>query len=236
MYRITKTTAFAGALFALLSGCASAPDREAGDPLGRVNRAVFSFNESADHYVVKPVATAYTKTVPSPARTAVHNFFSNLGDIGNFANEVLQLKGTAATEDLMRVAFNSTFGLGGLIDWATPAGLPKHHEDFGLTLAHYGVPMGPYLMLPLLGPSSVRDCTDYAVASLLNPFAYTTTVIDASVTVTHVVSKRADLLAASDLLSNAAIDRYAFVRSLYISNRHAEDGSETALPDYGNPQ
>ncbi|QGZ65800.1 VacJ family lipoprotein [Paraburkholderia acidisoli] len=221
-----------------LSGCASVSDQQAGDPLARVNRVVFSFNENADHYVVKPVATAYTHTVPSPARTAVRNFFSNLGDIGNVANEILQLKGTAATQDIMRLAFNSTFGLGGLIDWATPAGLPKHHEDFGLTLAHYGVPMGPYLMLPLLGPSSVRDSTDFAVESLINPFSYASTVTQLSVDATRVVSKRADLMAASDLLSAAAIDRYAFVRSLYMANRKNESGDngETDLPNYGNPQ
>lgn len=236
MNRTIAASACLVSTLTVLSGCASAPDRQAGDPLGRVNRAVFSFNETADRYVMRPVASAYVSAVPSPARTAVHNFFSNLGDLGNFANEVLQLKITAATEDLMRVAFNSTFGIGGLLDWATPAGLPKHHEDFGLTLTHYGVPSGPYLMLPLLGPSSVRDCTDYAVSGFLDPISYTTSAAQIAEVATRTVNRRAELLNASDLLSTAAIDRYAFVRSVYLGNRRGEDGSSEKLPDYGPAQ
>src|ERR1700722_7393735 len=116
-----------------LSGCATGPDRKPNDPLEPMNREIFKFNDAADKYVARPVATAYTKVTPQPLRTAISNFFSNIGDIGNFVNDLLQLKGVDATEDLMRFAFNSTFGLGGLLDWASPAGLPKHSQDFGLT-------------------------------------------------------------------------------------------------------
>ena len=149
------------AAMAGVTGCATGPDRQAGDPLEPMNRAVFSLNDKLDNHVAKPVAVGYTKVTPAPLRTAIGNVFSNIGDIGNFANNLLQLNVTDATEDLMRFSFNSTFGLGGLIDWASAAGLPKHHEDFGLTLGHYGVPAGAYLVLPLFGPSSIRDASGF---------------------------------------------------------------------------
>ncbi len=109
---------------------------------------------------------------PQPLRTAVSNFFSNLGDLSNAANALLQLKITDATEDIIRFAFNSAFGLGGLLDWATPAGLPKHHRDFGLTLGHWGIPSGPYLVLPLFGLSTVRDSMGLVVDVKFNPLNY----------------------------------------------------------------
>jgi phospholipid-binding lipoprotein MlaA len=175
------------------------------------------------------------RVTPTTVQTAVRNFFSNLGDIGNFANDLLQLKATDATEDVMRFGFNSTLGIGGLIDWATPAGLPKHHQDFGLTLAHYGVPVGPYLVVPLFGPSSVRDVSDIAVGGLLNPFGAAPVAVQASLAGTRFVSKRADLLGASDLLSQAAIDEYSFVRNLYLQKRREQSSKPAdvnALPDY----
>jgi phospholipid-binding lipoprotein MlaA len=221
----------------LLCGCATGPGRTAGDPLEPMNRAIYSFNGKLDTYVAKPAATAYRKVTPTPVQTAVRNFFSNLGDIGNFANDTLQLKATDATEDAVRFAFNSTLGIGGLIDWATPAGLPKHHQDFGLTLAHYGVPIGPYLVVPLFGPSSVRDVTDVAVDSLLNPFGAAPIAVQASVAGTRFVSARADLLSASDMLSRAAIDEYSFTRAVYLQRRRtlsSNSGDGDALPDYGS--
>lgn len=222
----------------LLCGCATDSGRSSGDPLEPMNRAVFSFNDRLDTYVARPVATAYQKVTPTPVQTAVHNFFSNLGDIGNFANDLLQLKATDATEDVVRFAFNSTLGIGGLIDWATPAGLPKHHQDFGLTLARYGVPLGPYLVVPVFGPSSVRDVSDIAVGSLLNPFGAASTAVQASVAGTGFVSKRADLLGTSDLVSQAALDEYSFVRNVYQQRRRelsSKPADADALPDYSGP-
>lgn len=219
----------------LSSACATGPGRTAGDPLEPMNRAIYSFNGKLDKYVAKPTASAYQKVTPSPVRTAIRNFFSNLGDIGNFANDVLQMKVTAATEDLVRFSFNSTLGIGGLIDWATPAGLPKHHQDFGLTLAHYGVPIGPYLVLPLFGPSSVRDVSNIPVNALINPFGAAPAAVQASVTGVHFVSDRAELLNASNLLSQAAIDEYSFTRTVYLQKRRAlssNSGDVGALPDY----
>jgi phospholipid-binding lipoprotein MlaA len=228
------TLAVAGVL--AVSGCATGPDAKANDPLEPMNRQIFKFNDAADKYVARPVAVAYTKVTPSPLRTAISNFFSNLGDVGNFANDLLQLKVTDATEDLMRFAFNSTFGLGGLLDWATPAGLPKHNQDFGLTLGHYGVPAGPYLVLPLLGPSSARDATSWIAQYPLN----LTTYLDASISVplfgVNFVSERSDLLGATDILSQAALDKYAFVRDAYTQRRQylLTGAAGAAVPDYGD--
>jgi phospholipid-binding lipoprotein MlaA len=170
-----------------------------------------------------------------PARTAVRNFFSNLGDIDNVANDVLQLKATDATEDAMRFAFNSTIGIAGFIDFATPAGLPKHHQDFGLTLAHYGVPIGPYLVVPLFGPSSVRDVSNLAVESVLDPFSAAPLAVEASVIVMHFVSERADLLSTTDLLAQVSLDEYSFTRNLYLQRRRAlssKPGDAEKLPAF----
>lgn len=221
----------------LLCGCATGPARTAGDPFEPMNRVIFSFNDKLDRYVAKPAATAYKKVTPTPVQTAVRNFFSNLGDIGNFANDLLQVHVTDATEDAVRFAFNTTFGIGGLIDWATPAGLPKHHQDFGLTLAHYRVPIGPYLVVPVFGPSSVRDVSSFAVDGLLNPLGAAPLATQLPVAAAHVVSSRADLLDASDLLSQAALDKYSFTRDVYLQRRRALSSSASAndkLPDYGS--
>lgn len=234
------STGVAGALIAVavvtgVSGCATEPDRKASDPLETMNRAVFSFNESIDRHVAEPVAAGYTKVTPQPLRAAVRNFFSNLGDIANFANNLLQFKVTAATEDLMRFTFNSTFGLGGLLDWATPAGLPKHHEDFGLTLGHYGVPAGPYLVLPLFGPSSVRDASGWIVASALTPTTYLSIEAGAPFFGLNVVSARADMRGATDLLDRAALDKYTFVRDGYMQRRAYLLNDGKVLPSYEEP-
>ena len=219
-----------------LSGCATGPTAKPGDPLEPMNREIFKFNDAADKYVARPIATGYVKVTPAPIRTAISSFFSNIGDIGNFANNLLQLKITDASEDLMRLAINSTFGIGGLIDWATAAGLPKHNQDFGLTLGHYGVPSGPYLVLPLLGPSSVRDSTSWIASYPLSPGTYLSTEASVSMFVVQFVSARADLLGATDILSQAALDKYAFVRDAYTQRRQylLTGAANAALPDYGD--
>jgi phospholipid-binding lipoprotein MlaA len=219
-----------------LSGCATGPTAKPGDPLEPMNREIFKFNDAADKYVARPIATGYVKVTPAPIRTAISSFFSNIGDIGNFANNLLQLKITDASEDLMRLAINSTFGIGGLIDWATAAGLPKHNQDFGLTLGHYGVPSGPYLVLPLLGPSSVRDSTSWIASYPLSPGTYLSTEASVSMFVVQFVSARADLLGATDILSQAALDKYAFVRDAYTQRRQylLTGAANASLPDYGD--
>ncbi|MFM0341238.1 MlaA family lipoprotein [Paraburkholderia fungorum] len=226
-----RTTALALVATGLMAGCATGPDRKPGDPFEPANRVIFNFNDGLDRYVAIPVAKGYQKVTPQPLRTAVSNFFSNLGDVSNFANDLLQLKITDATEDLVRFAFNSTFGLGGLIDWATPAGLPKHHQDFGLTLGHWGVPSGPYLVLPLFGPSTVRDSMGLIVDVRVNPLNYFEPAVRNPLWLLQFISVRSDLLGATDLLQQAALDKYSFVRDAYTQQRRARlRGADKAAP------
>lgn len=231
-----RTTVLALAATGLISGCATGPDRKPGDPFEPANRVIFKFNDGVDRFIAVPVAKGYQKVTPQPLRTAVSNFFSNLGDLTNVANDLLQLKITDATEDFVRFAFNSTFGLGGLLDWATPAGLPKHHQDFGLTLGHWGVPSGPYLVLPLFGPSTVRDSMGLIVDVKFNPLNYIEPAVRNPLYVLQFVSVRSDLLGASSLLEQAALDKYSFVRDAYTQQRQARlrgTGENAApLPNY----
>jgi phospholipid-binding lipoprotein MlaA len=230
-----RNAALALAATGLISGCATGPDRKPGDPFEPVNRAVFNFNDGVDRFIAVPVAKGYQKVTPQPLRTAVSNFFSNLGDLTNAANALLQLKITDATEDIMRFAMNSVFGLGGLLDWATPAGLPKHHQDFGLTLGHWGIPSGPYLVLPLFGPSTVRDSMGLIVDVKFNPLNYMEPAVRNPLYVLQFVSVRSDLLGATDLLQQAALDKYSFVRDAYTQQRRARlrgTSDNNALPNY----
>ncbi|MGF6595704.1 phospholipid-binding lipoprotein MlaA [Paraburkholderia sp. GAS448] len=233
------TTALALVVASALTGCATGPDRKPGDPLEPMNRAIFKFNDTVDTAIAQPIAKGYQKVTPQPLRTAISNFFSNLGDLGNAANNLLQLNITDATEDIMRFAFNSTFGIGGLLDFATPAGLPKHHQDFGLTLGRWGVPSGPYLVLPLFGPSSFRDGAGLIVDVRFNPLNYIEPAWRNPLYGLQFISKRSDLLGATDLLSQAALDKYSFVRDAYTQQRRAllrgAGAPPAALPDYGEP-
>ncbi|QKT02906.1 VacJ family lipoprotein [Ectothiorhodospiraceae bacterium 2226] len=208
----------------LASGCASTPpaaERDPRDPFERYNRAVFQFNDTLDSTVVQPLAEQYVRVVPSPARSAVSNFFGNLGDVVIFANNVLQLKGEQATNDFVRIMVNSTFGLFGLIDIASEMGIEKNNEDFGQTLGYWGVPPGPYLMLPVLGPSTVRDGIGVGVdAWTLDPVYYADPrVVRYSAAGIRGVDTRAELLGASRILEEMALDRYAFLRDAYLQRR-----------------
>ncbi|HDR9085594.1 TPA: VacJ family lipoprotein [Burkholderia vietnamiensis] len=234
--RIMTVTVAAGAL---LSGCATGPNRNPNDPFEPVNRAVYTFNDTVDTHIAQPIAKGYQKITPTPLRTAISNFFSNLGDLGNIANNLLQLRITDATQDLMRVAMNSVFGVGGLIDIATPAGLPKHHQDFGLTMARWGMPAGPYLVLPVFGPSTIRDGVGRAVDVRFNLLNYIEPAVRNPMYIAQFVSARSDLLGATDLLKQAALDPYSFVRDAYLQQRksltfHGESASAEA-PNYAQP-
>lgn len=233
------TMAAASLMLLMTSGCATGPDRKPGDPFEPANRAIFKFNDELDTHIAQPIAKGYQKVTPQPMRQAISNFFSNLGDVSNFANDLLQLKITDATEDLMRLAMNTTFGLGGLIDFATPAGLPKHHQDFGLTMGHYGVPAGPYLVLPLFGPSSIRDGIGMGVDVKFNLLNYIEPAVRNPMYIAQFISTRADLLGATDLLQQAALDKYSFVRDAYRQQRQSmirgSQSNNAPLPDYGDP-
>jgi phospholipid-binding lipoprotein MlaA len=223
---------------ALLAGCASPDKRTAGDPFEPMNRAIFKVNDTVDRTVAVPIAKGYQKVTPHPLRTAISNFFSNLGDLNNFANNLLQLKITDATEDLMRFTMNTVFGIGGLIDFATPARLPKHHQDFGLTLGRWGVPSGPYLVLPVFGPSSFRDGVGMAVDTRFGPMIYAPDEARWPLFAVEFVSARADMLGATNILEQAALDKYSFVRDAYTQQRRAALGADKstppALPNYGD--
>lgn len=210
---------------ALVAGCASTNPR---DPLESYNRVVFAFNDKVDEYAAKPVAEGYRKVVPQLVRTGVRNFFSNLEDVWTGANNLLQGKVGDALSDVMRVAINTVFGLGGVLDVASEARLEKHYEDFGQTLGWWGVPSGPYFVVPFLGPRTIRDTAalpvDYYVGAMVPRVAdwATTTgevALRNSLYGVDYVRLRADALDATNLLEQAAIDRYRFVRDAYLQRR-----------------
>lgn len=210
----------AAALLLLLAGCASTGPRTPGDPLESFNRSVYRFNDVADRYVTKPVAIAYTKVIPQFARTGIRNVFSNAEDVVITVNDLLQLKGTNAASDAARVMANTLFGGLGLVDVASMRGIPKRNEDFGQTLGHWGVPPGPYLVLPFLGPSNFRDGPGRYIDTFFDPVWYISNVPERNVMVgLRLLDNRANLLPAERLLDQAAVDRYAFLRDAYMQRR-----------------
>jgi len=215
-----------------LGGCATGPDRR--DPFENFNRGVSTFNDELDAAVLKPVATAYRDHLPSPARTAISNVFSNLGDAWSMVNSLAQLKFQRAAESLMRVSINTVFGLYGVLDIASEAGLERHREDFGQTLGRWGVPPGPYLVLPALGPSTVRDAAALVIDRRGDPLREVDPA-DArnSLLALRVVETRASLLRAGRLLDEVSLDRYTFTRDAYLQRRRADifEGEPTPLPD-----
>ncbi|MEJ0002464.1 MAG: MlaA family lipoprotein [Pararobbsia sp.] len=224
--------------FALgLAACSTVRTPAQNDPLEGMNRAIFTFNDTVDRYSLRPIAQGYQWALPQPVRSGITNVFSNVGDVYTAANELLQLRITDAVSDIMRVAINTFWGLGGLFDIASKVNLPKHSEDFGQTLGHYGVPPGPYLVLPLLGPSDVRDGLGTIVDFEADPTSFINPVsIRNYVFVVRLINTRANLLGASDLLSNAALDKYSFVRDAYVQRRayllHGAGGASPPLPTY----
>ncbi len=209
------------AIAASVSACATGTNPR--DPLEGYNRAMFKFNDTVDQVALKPVATAYKKVTPSFVQTGVGNFFGNLSDVWSAVNNLLQGKGEAGLQDVVRVSMNSTFGIFGLIDIASQAGIPKHNEDFGQTLGWYGVQPGPYVMLPLLGPSTVRDTAALPLDITGDPWRYKDPASVRNIgTVTRVVDKRAALLDATNLMEAAALDRYEFIRDGFLQARESK--------------
>jgi phospholipid-binding lipoprotein MlaA len=238
MRTLIQTAVPSTILLAQLSGCATGPERNPADPLEPLNRATYRFNDVLDRNVAQPVARGYNRVVPRPLRTGVENFFSNLGDVAVMANDFLQLRLGDGMNDLMRIAVNSSFGLLGVLDVATPAGIPKRKQDFGLTLGHYGVPSGPYLVLPLFGPSSFRDAAGFGVDQFAAPQNYAEPAVRNTLWGVDFVSTRARYLNATNLLEQAALDQYLFVRDAYLGRRRSQleklgGDEEEALPDDG---
>ena len=232
-------------LIAALVGCASIPagsERSPQDPWEPFNRSVFEFNEGLDAYLLKPVVAGYRFVLPEFVREGIYNFFSNYNDIYTALYNLLQGKPGYAFNDLMRVAVNTTMGLGGLLDLATPGGLEKHKEDWGQTLGVWGVPSGPYVVLPFFGPSNVRD-TFGTVADLESDYLFRLlpdVALRNSITGLRVVNARNTYYEAGDLLDGAAIDKYTFMRDAYIQRRayqinEGRDDEEPPMPVYENP-
>ena len=225
-----------GAALAALGGCATGPNATPSDPLEPLNRATWRFNDTLDRTVAQPVARGYNRVVPRPVRTGIANFFSNLGDVPVMFNDFAQLRISDGMQDLLRVAVNSTLGLLGFLDIATPAGIPKHDQDFGLTLGHYGVASGPYLVLPVFGPSSFRDAAGFGADQYVSPITYMDPAWRNSMWGADFVSTRAHYLNATNLLEQAALDKYLFVRDAYLARRQArldeDEDQEQKLPDY----
>jgi phospholipid-binding lipoprotein MlaA len=204
----------------LLCSCAtvSAPDER--DPWESFNRSVYAFNTDFDRSIGRPVAEAYRDYTPDTLQTGVSNFFSNLDDVLVILNDILQFKFKQAAQDLSRFAFNTTAGIFGLIDVSSHMDLPKHHEDFGQTLASWGVGSGPYLVLPFLGPSDVRDTTGLAADWQVDP-VYTINDDAArwSAIILRAVDKRASVLELTKAMEKSGIDPYVFMRNGYLQYR-----------------
>jgi phospholipid-binding lipoprotein MlaA len=217
----------------VLGGCATTPGTP-NDPFEGFNRSVFSFNEAVDNAVLKPVATGYQKVVPQFVRTSVDNFFANLGDAWSAVNLVLQAKPVPALETGMRFVFNSTLGLGGLFDIAGDAGMERRSEDFGQTLGRWGVGPGPYLVLPILGPSTVRDTAALGADFQAAPSAWFQERRDqVGVTVLQVISTRARLLSATRTIDDIALDKYLLIRDGFLVRRRNQvyDGNPPEEPE-----
>jgi len=218
-----------------LQACATVQSADARDPWESMNRSVFQFNDAVDKAAIKPAAQLYASVLPSFVRTGVGNFLGNLADVWTMANSALQFKGQATVETFMRINVNTFLGLGGLLDVATEMRLDKRKEDFGQTLGHWGVQPGPYVVLPLLGPSSLRDTLALPVdmradaARELPDQAVRNTVV-----VTRVLDIRSGLLQTVDVVMAASLDPYSFVRDAYLQKRRNDihDGNPPSNFDY----
>ncbi|KRD42107.1 ABC transporter [Acidovorax sp. Root275] len=215
---------------ALLSGCATVANPDPRDPLESYNRGMTNFNEQVDAMVLKPVAIAYQDIAPAPVRTGVSNFFANIGDVWSFVNNVLQLRAEAAASTFMRVNVNTFMGIGGVLDIASELGIDRYKQDFGLTLGRWGVGTGPYLVLPVLGPSTVRDTFALPVDMKGNVVSYVDPVSARNTLYAlRVVDTRANLLRAGSVLDSAALDKYSFTRDVFLQVR-----SQAGEPQNGN--
>lgn len=215
-----------------LAGCASAPEGHAAhpqDPWEGYNRSMTTFNDKVDAAVFKPVATAYKTVTPQPVRTGVTNFFGNIGDLWSMVNHLLQGQGEKAYNHMVRFTTNTVFGLGGVLDIATEAQIPREKQDFGLTLARWGIKPGPYLVLPFWGPSTLRDTVALPVDwkgyafNELHPVSHRNTL-----TVVRWTDKRASLLDTTDTVDAIALDRYSLIRDFYLQQRDPKAQDENA--------
>ncbi len=225
-----------------LSACASTSSSV--DPLEPLNRRIYQVNDNLDQAILKPVAIGYRAVAPMPIQDGARNFFSNLNDVIVVVNDALQGKFSQALSDTGRLAINSTVGLFGLVDVASRMGLPKHNEDFGQTLGRWGVDTGPYLVLPLFGPSNVRDSVGLVGDFFLDPVSYVDpTSARIGLSGGRTIDTRANLLNAEKVFQQAALDRYTFLRDAFLQRRRnlVYDGSPPLkdfedFEDFDNPE
>jgi phospholipid-binding lipoprotein MlaA len=209
-------------LLAALAGCATGPEADPRDPLEPWNRTVYGFNDKVDQVVARPVATAYRRVVPGEIRDRVRNFFANLADPFIGVNSFLQGKVEDGITDWARFVFNSTFGIFGIHDVASEMGLEKHNEDFGQTFGRWGAGTGPYLVLPFLGSSNLRDGIGTVVDIYTDPLNYVEPErVQYSLWALRLTQTRADLLDASRILEQASLDKYTFQRDAYLQRRRS---------------
>lgn len=221
-----------GGVIALLSVAATAETSR--DPYEGFNRAVFSANEVLDRYAARPVAQAYDASVPLPVKAGVGNFFGNVGDVWGSANSAMQGKGADAGNGLARLLINSTVGIFGLFDVASEMGFERYNEDFGQTLAVWGVNDGPYLVLPLIGSRTTRDAVGWAFDTYVDPLStISPESLRIGTAVLRFVDIRAGLLPADKIVEEAALDKYAYVRDAYLQRRRSliHDGRPPRLDD-----
>ncbi len=219
----------------LLQACATVKSADARDPWEPMNRSVYQFNDAVDTIAIKPAAQLYVKVLPSMVRTGVSNFLGNLGDVWSMANSAIQLKGQATVETFMRININTFIGLAGFLDVASEMGIEKRREDFGQTLGHWGVASGPYLVLPLFGPSTLRDAVAFPVdmqgnvTQRLNDEATRYSLL-----AVRLVDTRSGLLKTVDVIKAASLDPYSFVRDAYLQKRQNDiyDGNPPSRFDY----
>lgn len=227
-----KSLALAVAATGLLAGCATSGNPK--DPIEGFNRAMFAFNEGLDSAVVRPVASGYEAVLPSPVRTGVTNFFSNIEDLLIGVNNLLQGKGSEAFSDLGRVAINSTIGLLGLFDIASDAGLEKHDEDFGQTFGRWGVGNGAYVVIPVFGPRTARDTVGLVLDVAADPLTHLGAGDGRDVLLAlRAVNDRANLLPADKVVEEAALDKYSYIRDGYLQRRRnlIHDGNAPREPE-----
>lgn len=230
----------------VLAGCATGPNANPADPLEPLNRSVYKFNDAVDQAVLKPVATAYRDVTPSLVQRGISNFFNNLEDAWSVVNNVFQLKGEAAGDSFFRFGVNTFMGLGGILDVATEMRIERHTEDFGQTLGYWGAGPGPYIVLPILGPSNLRDTIALPVDIKGDAVTHIEDVATRNtVWALRATDDRADLLKAEAVLDQAALDKYSFIRDAYLQRRRnavydgdppEEEPVEDAAPPGSSPK
>ena len=204
----------------LLSSCSTTSNSK-NDPLEPMNRAIFGFNEIVDDNILEPVAKTYKYITPDPIETGVSNFFSNVGEVSTIANDVFQFKFKQAGYDFLRFSINTTVGIFGIFDVASSVGLQKNKEDFGQTLGYWGIPQGPYLVLPFFGSSSFRDAPGLYADRQISPVEQLHNKEELALDTLNIVDKRAKLLRATQILDTAAKDKYIFIRESYLQKRES---------------